>query len=216
MASSSDWIVQAGKASADEARKTTPGWITALGLGEADQPLGFCEASPFEPPHCEPEPDGDESVSSDEEAFMRGFAEGHAEAARERAEAMAAEQSRLRDLRLNFRALDEAAMDALAQDLSATVQALCEQVLGEYAADAKALAQRCHAAARRLGSGPRDLTLTLHPETIERIDAENFPGWTLETDPALALGELRLSGPQGSVRDGPQDWRRAFAEALGA
>jgi flagellar assembly protein FliH len=129
---------------------------------------------------------------------------------------MAAEQSRLRDLRLNFRALDEAAMGALAQDISATVLALCNQVLGEYAADEKALEQRCHAAARRLGSGARDLTLTLNPETFEALETANFPGWTLETDAALFPGELRLSGPQGAVREGPEDWRRAIAEALGA
>lgn len=146
---------------------------------------------------------------------MRGYAEGHAEAMRAGQDALAQEQARYRELRLAFRALDAAAMDALAQDLNATVLSLCEQVVGEYALDSEALARRCEAAAQRLGAGPNHLTLYLHPETRARLNADLLPGWTIEDDAALAPGALRLISQDGAMREGPDDWHRAFAEGLG-
>lgn len=195
-----------------------------MGLGQVDRDTGFRDVSPFafgevDPaPKAAPEPeakeDQSERVSPEEEAYMRGFAEGHAQAKRAGDDAVTQEQARYRELRMAFRALDAAAMEALASDLSATVQALCEQVVGEYALDGAALEKRCEAAARRLGAGPRDLTLTLHPENRAQLSADAFPGWRVEEDAAMAPGALRLTSADGAVREGPDDWRRAFAQAL--
>jgi len=147
---------------------------------------------------------------------MRGYAEGHAEAKRAGDTALADEAAHVRELRMAFRALDVAGMDALEQDLNATVLALCEGVLGEYAANAEVLTTRCRSAAKRLGAGPREVTLHLHPSTREQINAEAFPGWSFEDDPTLSPGALRLTGADGAVRDGPEDWMRALSEALAA
>ncbi len=215
----SDWMARAAGGSATSAT-SRPGWMAALGLSAEASADGFCEVSPFggrpkEPePEEPPEPDTPEPLSPQEEAYMRGFAEGHAEAKRVGDADLALEQTRYRDLRLVFRAMDEAAMDALVHDLNATVLALCEPVLKDYALDAAALTQRCQDAARRLGAGPRDLTLHLHPETRARMDPAAFAGWTIEDDATLAPGAVCLVGLDGSVRDGPEDWMRAFAETL--
>ena len=219
-----DWIAAVGRETAERegvADTKNPGWMSAFGLGAPAEPGGVREALPFgaeasaplgEAPdaHCaEPE-----SASSDEEAYMRGYAEGHAEAKRAGDAAVMASDARYRELRAAIRALDAAARDALTQDLNTTVLALCEQVLGDYALDAKALEERCRAAAKRLGGAPGDLTLHVHPATRARLAPEAFAGWSIEEDSALSPGALRLSHVDGAVRDGPEDWMRAFAEAL--
>lgn len=218
-----DWIAQAsaGAQAGISARVAAPGWMAALGLGEIGRAGRFCDGSPFDPGDKEAERPGlDPAPAQAEEAeddgYMRGFAEGHEEARRAGELALAAEQARLRALRMAFRQLDAAALDALARDLSATVLALCEAVLHDYAIDAQALDQRCRAAAQRLGAGPREVTLHLEPETLARIDRAAFAGWSFEPDPSMAPGALRLTSGGRAVRDGPDDWRRAIAEALGA
>lgn len=239
MANSSDWIAALGRAGnsghTSDASPDRAGWIAALALSEPEAPAGFQEALSFAPwrlapdpaistqPDPDPEPEpasapppGADSISPEDEAYMRGYAQGHAEAARAGEDALASEQARYRDLRIAFRALDSAAMEALAQDLNATVLALCEQVLGEYAADSEALMVRCQAAARRLGAGPRALTMHLNPATLARIDALSLPGWTIAEDLDVLPGALRLTSADGCVRDGPDDWKRALKEALGA
>lgn len=228
----SDWVAELGAVSqpggSSSALNASPSWFAALGLGEPHASGGFREISPFaalagdpEPetvsaPRPEPETPTAPRVSPEEEAYMRGYAEGHADATRKGDVALAEERARYRDLRLAFRALDAAALGALATDLNATVRALCDQVLGEYAIDGEALAARCHTAAKRLGAGPSDVTVHLHPATRKRIDADAFLGWTFEEDTTLAQGALRLTSADGSVREGPEDWMRAVSEALGA
>lgn len=221
-----DWIAAIGRESAEQAadaQAPRPSWISALGLSETGSPDGFRETSLFgaaasAPPPEEPqEPVAEpESAAPDEDAYMRGYAEGHAEAKRLGDAAMAESEARYRELRAAVRALDAAALEALTQDLNATVLALCEQVLGDFAVDADALAQRCRSAAKRLSAGPGALTLHLHPETLARLDPDAFAGWTVAEDAALAPGALRLSNAEGAVRDGPEDWMRAFADALRA
>lgn len=232
MASSSEvhaqqWMAQAGiPADAGVACATPPTWIEALGLASNTAHPDFREGSPFDPKHSQPTPEPapapepetiqSAGVSPEEEAYLRGYAEGHAEAKRVADAALAQERARFRDLRMAFRALDAAGIDALAQDLNATVLALCENVLGEYALDAEALQARCEVAAKRIGPGPRGLTLHLHPDTLARLEEETLPGWTLEVDPTLGVGALRLTNGEGAVRDGPEEWMRAIAEALQA
>lgn len=223
MANSSDWIAQAG--SARSARTESRGWLAALALNEASDARGFCAVSPFDPPAVEIEPDPPEPQpvpdtpdpvehDPEERGYLRGFAEGEQLAKRAGEDALLAEQQRYRDLRSAIRKLDEAAQEALAQDLKASVLAMCKQVVGEYALDEEALVSRCHAAAKRLGAGPEKLTLQLHPNTRAKLASDAFGDWTLIDDPSLAPGALRLTGADGSVRDGPDDWSRAFSEAL--
>ncbi len=174
-------------------------------------------ADPVEPPAAAPPPDPAESES---DALALAFAEGEAAG---RAAALAeAEQARQHThaLRLAFRALDETALGVLAEELAATVKALCGQVMGDYAMDAAALAERCRAAATRLGGGWKDAVLHLHPDDLAGLaatgDGGALDGWHIAPDPALERGSLMIEAPDGAVCDGPAEWRRALAEALRA
>jgi flagellar assembly protein FliH len=220
VANSSDWL--AAVAVSDNA---APGWLALLGDVQ-----GFTEALPFgdmalapvtDPaPHVTPEPEAAPEPAPEPEpdpleaALAAAFAEGEA-AGRAAAEAEAeARAVRQRALRLSFRALDEAALATLADDLAATVSALCEGVLGEAARDPDGLLVRCHAAARRIGGAAEALTLHLHPDDIALIDPETLDGWRVVADAALEPGSVVIEGPDGSVCDGPAEWRRAIAQGL--
>ena len=240
-AHSADWIAQAGRAARSDGQTycetrheetsargfnaAGSSWIDALQNKGAAPSSGFQDASPFAAPADPPRPVPPEpgppdppeaslAASLEEDAYMRGFADGHAQAKSRGDEALANERARYSELRLAMRTLDAAALGALNEDLTATVLALCSGVLGDYAADQNALRARCCAAAKRLGAGPRDLTLHLRPGTLERFDQAEFPGWTFAEDETLTPGALRLTSADGCVRDGPEDWMRAFAEAL--
>ena len=231
MASSSDWIAEAGAAAhRAEQGAPAPGWMAALVADQPADPSGFVYTSPFalsraearaapvaeptKPTETRPEQPPLEDAAA--KAYARGFADGHNTATRAGEAVLVAERERFGELSSAFRSLDTATKEVLAKDLHATVLTLCKQVLGEYAIDQEALGRRCEAAANRLGAGPRELTVHLNPETRARLAPEALADWTLADDPELAPGSLRLTGPQGAVRDGPQDWMRALVEGLNA
>ncbi len=216
MANSSDWIAQVGGGSGIGTNATQPGWIAELALSDT-QVRGFRDISPFALPGTPlpTAPPGGLHEDAEAQAYRRGLADGEAQAAQSADAALIESREQYRRLRLAFQTLDAGARDALAGDLNATVLALCAQVLGDYALDRDNLLARCHAAAARLGGGPGGLTLTLHPETRALLDEGTLAGWTLGEDATLAPGSLRLTGPDGSAREGPEDWSRAIAEALG-
>ncbi len=219
MANSSDWIAALGVSAANPGK--VPGWIAAEGALK-----GFNDASPFarleaqhngplepaRPAGPAPEP---AQPSATERAFGEGFAEGHAQGFSEAEAAANREMAHLRDLRLAFRTLDASALDVLSGELAATVLALCGQVLGEHAADPAALAARCHAAAARLGDAPGRFALHLHPLDIAALEDAALAGLEVKGDPGVARGGLRLAGPDSELHDGPEEWLRAIASALG-
>ncbi|MFN3864112.1 MAG: FliH/SctL family protein [Erythrobacter sp.] len=213
MANSSDWLGALAEAGAPP-----PGWVALLGetqdfrealpgVVEAEQPpvaQAMPQPAPAPAPVAQPSP----------EALAQAFADGEAAG---RAAALAEAQhhaARQRALRLAFRTLDETAREVLADDLAATVIALCDAVLGAHAADRVALLARCREAARRLGGAPAALRLHLNPLDIAALDAQALEGWTVIADSALEPGGLLLEGPDGALRDGPADWRRAIAAAV--
>jgi flagellar assembly protein FliH len=204
VANLSEWIGALAEPAAAQ-----PGWMALLA-----EPEAFREAMPFaqapEPvPEPEPEP-AEPDVDTLAEAYAEGVAAGRAAVEAE----AAAETARQRSLRLAFRALDEAALTALSQDLADTVIALCEGALTGAALDRDALLTRCEAAARRIGGAAATLRLHLHPDDIALIGAEALEGWTVVPDPALERGGVLIEGADGAVSDGPADWRRAIAAAV--
>jgi len=214
MANSSDWL-----GALAEAAPPQPGWLALL--GEAGD---FCEALPFGAPapqatpapagEPEPAPEAASEPPTGPDALALAYAEGQ-EAGRAAAlEEAAGDAARQRSLRLAFRGLDEAAMEVLAADLADTVIALCEGVLATHAADRDALLARCRTAATRIGGAAGALRLHLHPDDIAALDDAALTDWTVVADDALERGALLLEGPDGAVRDGPADWRRAIAAAV--
>ncbi|TAD73649.1 MAG: hypothetical protein EAY70_12145 [Sphingomonadales bacterium] len=217
MANSSDWLGALVAAPApDLAGDTAPGWLALL--GEADG-SPFREAALFavaeEPAPPAPAPTPDEAASDlHAEALARAYAEGEAAgraAAAAEAEALATRQ---RALRLAFRSLDEAALGVLADDLAATVLHLCDSVLVEAARDPDALRERCIAAACRIGGAADRLVLHLHPDDIALLGADALDGMRCVPDLALQPGSLVIEGGEGTISDGPAEWRRAIATAV--
>jgi flagellar assembly protein FliH len=215
MANSSEWIALLSQPDEPSIPLGAPaGWLAALDQrGEFRPGAPFAKPAPA-PPDALSEPTPEEALAAAlAEARAEGEAEGRAAAHAE----SAAEDEHRRTLRLAFRTLDAAALDALAAQLAETVIALCGEVLQDWTPDPGALAARCRAAASLLAEAPAALALHLHPADIEALEdeaPEALAGWRVVPDPALARGALRLEGPNGAVRDGPEEWRRAIAEAV--
>ncbi|WP_298307562.1 FliH/SctL family protein [uncultured Erythrobacter sp.] len=144
------------------------------------------------------------------EAFQRGEQAGRQAAL---VEAGAKHQQQLA-LRQTFRALDQAAMDTLAGELADTVISLCSQTLANYTPDGEALAERCKAAAERLGAGANVAALRLHPDDLALLDKTALGDWRVLGDPSVERGGVRFETEDGSVSDCPSDWRRAISAAI--
>lgn len=216
MANSSDWVgALAAAPDSDTVDEAEPGWLAQLGEGAGfrEAPLFGAPEVPAPPPPPEPEP-GEAESDPNAEALARAYADGVA-AGRATAEAEGeARAARQRALRLNFRALDEAALEVLADDLAATVLHLCDGVIGEAARDPDALRERCIVAARRIGGAADTLVLHLHPDDIALLGEEALAAMRLAPDAALEPGSVVIEGPEGTISDGPAEWRRAIAAAL--
>lgn len=214
MANSSDWLGGWAGAEVVQDDAGLPGWLAQLGEGD-----GFREASLFGAPEPEPAPPPpppprDAAPDPLAQAIARAFAEGE-RAGRAAAEAEGeARAARQRALRLSFRTLDEAASEVLADDLAATVLYLCDGVIGEAARDPVALRERCIVAARRIGGAAEHLVLHLHPDDIALLGEEVLEAMRLVPDAALEHGSVVIEGPEGTISDGPTEWRRAIAAAL--
>lgn len=196
----------------DGSPSKAPRWLALL-----EEPTAFHETMPFgmaameHEPLPAPKPDlPDPAQAALARAYADGLAAGRAQA---EAEAQAAATCQ-RTLRLAFRSLDETAQAVLADDLAATVQALCEAALAGCAPDRDSLLARCHAAAQRIGCATDALTLHLHPDDTALLGPEAVAGWQVTADAALERGTVLIESADGAVSDGPAEWRRAIAAAL--
>jgi len=175
-------------------------------LGETDAQPSELDLAADTLDESEPEPEPDPIA----EAFMRGKLAGKEEAMAGHKELSAQKL----ELRQSIRALDQAAMDALANDLCETVIALCAQTLADYVPDQGALQERCGHAARRLGSGIADAKLHLNPDDLALLEESSLTQWQVIADPMAERGGVRFETEDGSVSDRPSDWRRAIAAAI--
>ncbi len=184
----------------------------ALEEGASDALDGALTAEPEPLTDVEPAPqvEAEPEIDPIAQAFEQGKAAGREEAFLEHE----AEAQRKLTLRQTFRALDQAAMDALSGELAETVIALCGQTLSDFTPTPDALKQRCLEAAQRLGSGVGEAALYLHPEDLALLDRGGLEGWKLVGDPSAERGGLRLETADGLVSDRPEDWRRAIRSAL--
>lgn len=202
MANSSDWIA-AMERDGDAAPQ---GWLAQLPV-----PGVFVEGAPYiARPVAPVEPEISPAPDPIAEAFARGEEAGREAAAIEND----AHGEHRRALRLSLRSLDQAGLDSLANELAETVNALCAQAVEDFAADPQRLLVRCTEAAGRLGNVSGECALHLHPEDIAHLEPASLEGWRVVADDTIARGGLRLEGSDGSVSDGPVEWRRAIAAAI--
>lgn len=157
-------------------------------------------------------PDPVDPVAS---AWDEGYAAGSAEAAANAA-AISEENARAQAaITLSFARLDAQLAEDLRQKLFLTVEALCEAAIAPLAFDKEALAARVERAAAMLARADDERVLRLHPDDFKLVARHLPAGLEVLPDPALERGAIRVETAAGGVEDGPENWRRAIAEALG-
>ncbi|MCC6828102.1 MAG: flagellar biosynthesis protein [Novosphingobium sp.] len=182
------------------------------GSGGFRSDMRFCAlATPA--PHAEPEllPEPEDPVAI---AFSEGFAAGYGEAQEQAAEQARLDEAAREGLTLSFARLDRDLGEELRLRLRDTVAALCEAALAPLAMDEDALTRRIERAVAMLSRADDDRVIRLHPDDLALVAPRLCAEWQVVPDPALERGALRVETSAGGVEDGPDQWRRAIAEAL--
>ena len=114
-----------------------------------------------------------------------------------------------------FQRLDQTMEEELRLALHETVARLCEGVLAPLALDEAALMARIEKAVAMLARAYDERTIRLNPEDMALLSQQLNSQWSVQPDPSLPRGTLRVESTEGGVEDGPETWRRAISEALG-
>lgn len=173
---------------------------------------GFARDARFAEPHHAPLPARADPLAL---AWAEGHAAGFAEAESAAADLAAQDAAARAKLELSLARLDTELAEALRQRLLATVEALCEAAIAPLALDKTLLAERVARAAAMLARADDERVLRLHPADLALLAAQLPDGLPVLADPALERGALRVETSNGGVEDGPEQWRRAIAKALG-
>ncbi|MFM5908724.1 MAG: FliH/SctL family protein [Novosphingobium sp.] len=166
--------------------------------------------------HAPPPETAEEPQDPVELAFADGFAAGLASAQSEAAARAKDDEQAAQKLGLTLARLDSDTAETLRQRFVDTVMALCEATLVPFALDSEALAIRVERAVAMLARADDERVIRLNPEDLKLVAGKLDQQWTVQGDPALARGELRVETANGGVEDGPAQWRRALAEAFEA
>lgn len=169
----------------------------------------FHRAPAAAPAPSEPDP-SDPVADARAEGFALGLEQGRAELA----EALAAEAEAREALGLAFARLDADLAEAMRLRLTDTVMALCEATLVPFALDPEALAARVARAVAMLARAEDERVIRLNPQDLPLVSPRLSQDWSVQPDPALPRGHLRVETATGGVEDGPAQWRRALAEAF--
>lgn len=148
------------------------------------------------------------------EAYERGFTDGSAQA---REAALRAERDRdgqRSAIELAFAQFDEHSEAELRERLRQTVLALCEETILPVALDAEGLATRVEKATEMLQRAHDERRVLLNPDDLALVKDRLPKGLTVEAEPSVEPGGLRIETPDGGVEDGPTQWRRILAEAF--
>lgn len=171
----------------------------------------FVALADLPPPPAEPEPDPVDPLAI---AFAEGHAAGIAEARAEAAACAEADADARDRLALSFARLDAALEEQLQLRLRDTVAALCEAAIAPLALDETALVVRIGRAVSMLARADDERVIRLHPDDLALVSDRLSAEWQVSPDPSLARGSIRVETSTGGVEDGPEQWRRAIAEAL--
>lgn len=169
--------------------------------------------APAAPP-MEPDPIPDEPADPVADAWADGYARGMGEAQEAAAQIIAEREAAQTRIELALSKLDLAMQSDLKDRLRETVIALCEAAIAPAALDPDGLTRRVEMAAAMLARAEDARVIRLHPEDLALITARLPEDWHFEPDASLERGSVRVEGAAGGVEDGPEQWRRAIAEAL--
>jgi flagellar assembly protein FliH len=172
----------------------------------------FAPAGPVPEQPAAPEPKQVDPIAL---AFTQGYEAGLAEARAETTDRLCADNSARDSLILALPRIDTARADDLATRLRDTVAVLCEASLAPLALDPAMLSARATRAAAMLADADAAIVIHLHPEDLPLVAPGLGGDWTLTPHPTLERGAIRVVGEAGGIEDGPAQWRRTIAEALG-
>lgn len=222
MANSSDWVSTLAEQLLDASPPQWLGEVSAAsefvagfpaGEDAGSEPLPLANDDPDILPTAEP-PREDDAANALEHAFQEGVAAGEAKATEANEARIAEITEQYRRIRSSFRALDKAAIDCLAGELTDTVVALCEGVIDGLKFDREDLIRRCNDAVRHIGSAAEKVSLHLNPEDIELLGDGAFGELRMVSDSGVSRGSLVLESDDGTVSDGPDQWRELIAAAV--
>ncbi|MCJ2184831.1 flagellar assembly protein FliH [Novosphingobium sp. 1949] len=148
------------------------------------------------------------------EAFTQGFTAGFEQAQQAAAQRQAADDTAREALMLALTRLDAELEEQLRLRLRETVAALCESAIAPLALDTDALVRRIEKAVAMLARADDERVIRLHPEDMALVSPRLAEQWTVQPDPKLTRGTIRVETASGGVEDGPATWRQAIAEAL--
>jgi len=140
----------------------------------------------------------DLSAQREEEAYLRGLADGRRTVEAE----VAAERNAIAQLAENLQELKPEPTLPLAMLLAETVDRLVRQVIGEVEIDGLKLLARAKAAAALIGEATQPARLRAHPDDAAML-AEAKLEVEIESDAALPRGTVLLETAEGWIEDGP-------------
>lgn len=140
----------------------------------------------------------DHAAQREEEAYLRGLADGRRTVEAE----VAAERNAIAQLAETLQGLKPEPTLPLAMLLAETVDRLVREVIGEVEIDGIRLLARAKAAAALIGEATQPARLKLNPEDA-KILAEAQLEVEIEADPALPRGTVLLETADGWIEDGP-------------
>lgn len=147
-------------------------------------------------------------------AHDAGFAEGHAAALAEVAEAKARETALLDQVSEALAAGAHFDRERMAGHLRQTVLHLVQRMIGEAGVAPDVLAGRINAAVDLLADGAESALLRLHPDDVPlvqgRLPATIFP----VGDPHVTRGSFVIESASTIVEDGPEIWLEQLALAI--
>jgi len=153
-------------------------------------------------------------VDSAAEAYRSGFEDGQISAKADAEAQLSRERAERAAIELAFARFDMESAQALRESLRTTVHALCDEAVLPLALDSEALASRIEVAAAMLQRKHDQRIIHIHPEDLTLVRDSVPPELELRPDATIERGGLRVETDDGGVEDGPQQWRRAIAEAF--
>jgi flagellar assembly protein FliH len=186
--------------------------MSRIAYSALGKPGGFTPSSRYarvvveEAPQVPVDPAGD--------AYRSGFEDGQISARADAEAQLAHERAARANIELAFARFDMESAQTLRDMLRATVHALCDDAVLPLALDSQALASRIELAAAMLQRKHDQRIIHIHPDDLALVRDKVPPELELLPDATIERGGLRVETDDGGVEDGPQQWRRALAEAF--